>query len=337
MADRKQIKITLKPPGGKIKISLPPDPAPSAQSEETAPEADAQKTPEVPPSAPSPGTKQADAEQAASGIPKRIPALSLRQKPEKEKNVSPAPEQTTPGTEPETAQTVSETPKKIPAFSLRHEPEKEKAAPPAPANPGTEKKTPEQLRQDEAEIEALRKIREIEAMSQATEPSLLERYGLNRRRLFFLLFFIIVFILLLLYGLTMERGAKVVAEVKDPKGKFGKLLPQNNELFNELISDTPQAGQNNNQPPPGQQNAPPEKKVEPEPPKPPEPPQKSAEETAAEKLRDLVRKKVPAGFSRMNRSTCKRSPFCWGLPITPSAGMNICAGQMKIPNLISRT
>lgn len=259
MADRKQIKITLKPPGGKIKITLPADPAPPAKPVETPPAPDAPET--------------------ANSVPEAT-----------DSNVSsPAP------IPPAPTQQNAESPRKIPALSLRQKPEIEKTVSPDPAQPppGTEKKTPEQLRQDEAEIEALRKIREIEAMSQATEPSLLERYGLNRRRLFFLLFFIIVFILLLLYGLTMERGAKVVAEVKDPKGKFGKLLPQNNELFNELISDTPQAGQNNNQPPPGQQNAPPEKKVEPEPPKPPEPPQKSAEETAAEKLRDLVRKKVP--------------------------------------------
>lgn len=255
MADRKQIKITLKPPEGKIKISLPAESAPVAQPEETP------HVPDTP-------------------------------KPQKESFPAPAPE-AKPGN---TVKTANGPPKKIPALSLRHEPEKEKAAPPAPAetNPGTEKKTPEQLRQDEAEIEALRKIREIEAMAQAEESPLLERYGLNRRRLLFLLFFIIVFILLLLYGLTMERGAKVVAEVKNPKGKFGKLLPQNNELFNELVSDdAAQAGQNNNPPPPGQQNAPPEKKVEPEAPKPPEPPPKSAEETAAEKLQDLVRKKVP--------------------------------------------
>ena len=271
MSDKERIRITLKPKGGKIKISLPSS-ASSAVSEAPS-SSGSSASPVISSPSPAPQTPPPDSApgKASSGepadVPRKFPSLSLRRE-----TGSPAVSEAASPPSGSSASPVISSPSPVP-----------QASPPGG-------KTKEQIREDEAELEALRKIREIEAMAQAENLSGLERWGLNRRRLFFLLFFIAVFIFLLFYALTVERGAKVVAEVKNPKGKFGRILPQNNELFNELVGDAPQEGQKQE---PSGQNVKEEKKA-PAPPKPPEPPPKSPEELAAEKLRDLVRKNSPA-------------------------------------------
>ena len=270
MSEKERIRITLKPKGGKIKISLPSSASPAvpeAASPSGSSASPAVSSPSPVPQASPPGPAAGKASDGdGADVPRKLPSLSLRRE-----TASPAVSEAASPSGSSASPAVS-SPSPVP-----------QASPPGG-------KTKEQIREDEAELEALQKIRQIEAMAQAENRSLLERCGLNRRRLFCLLFFIIVFVFLLFYALTMERGAKVVAEVKNPKGKFGKILPQNNELFNELLGETPQAGQK--QDPPGQ-NAKEEKK-DPAPPKPPEPPPKSPEELAAEKLRELVRKNSPA-------------------------------------------
>ncbi len=181
-----------------------------------------------------------------------------------------------------------------PRIILRREPESAeprenagKEIPKVPVQQKEERKTEEQLREDAAEAEALLKIRQLEAMAELERGSVLERCGLTWRRILFLLFLAGVLVTLLLYAISMEKGAKAIAEAKDPKGEFGKILPQNNELFNELINDEPperQAGA-----PPAEQQV---KAVETKPEK-PEPPPKPPEETALEVLRELVKKKAP--------------------------------------------
>ncbi len=230
MAEKEQIKITLKPKGAKIKISLPEEP--EEKQQET-----------MPPS--------------SRDIPKETAEkvrISLRRNP-------------APAEPPPAAKIVRE------------------ESPPAPRE---EKKTEEQLREDAAEAEALLKIRRLEAMAQAETGSGLERFGLTKRKIIFILFLIGIFVTIFLYATSLEKGAKAIAEAKNPKGRFGKILPQNNELFNELINDEPPAQQNNN-PPPEQ----PEKAETEKVPEIPEPPPKPPEETAFETLRELVKKKAP--------------------------------------------
>ena len=182
MAEKEQIRITLKPKGAKIKISLPEEPA--------------EKQQEVMPPSP-------------RDVPKE-PAEKIR-------------------------------------ISLRHDPAPAEPPPMAkivreeqPPMPRQEKKTEEQLREDAAEAEALLKIRQLEAMAQAEAGNGLERYGLTKRKIIFILFLIGIFVTIFLYAASMEKGAKAIAEAKNPKGRFGKILPQNNELFNELINDEEQ-------------------------------------------------------------------------------------------------
>ena len=225
MAEKEQIRITLKPKGAKIKISLPEEPA--------------EKQQEVMPPSPRDVPKE----------PAEKIRISLRHDP-------------APAEPPPMAKIVREEP---------------------PPMPRQEKKTEEQLREDAAEAEALLKIRRLEAMAQAEAGNGLERYGLTKRKIIFILFLIGIFVTIFLYAASMEKGAKAIAEAKNPKGRFGKILPQNNELFNELINDEPQ--QQNSDPPPEQPAKTEAEKV----PAIQEPP----EETAFKKLRELVKRKAP--------------------------------------------
>lgn len=229
MAEKEQIRITLKPKDTKIRLSMPEEPAEKQQE-------------------PMPPSPRDVPEEPTEKI-----RISLRHAP-------------APAEPPPVAKIVREEP---------------------PPMPRQEKKTEEQLREDAAEAEALLKIRRLEAMAQAEAGNGLERYGLTKRKIIFILFLIGIFVTIFLYAASMEKGAKAIAEAKNPKGRFGKILPQNNELFNELINDEPQ--QQSNQPPPEQ----PEKTGTEEIPAAPEPPPKPPEETALETLRGLVKKKAP--------------------------------------------
>lgn len=145
--------------------------------------------------------------------------------------------------------------------------------------PSAERKKNEAEREEDLrEMEALQKIRELERMSPPERSPFLP----GKKMGCFLIFLVGIFVMLFLYSSTLDKGVRTISEIKKPDGKLAKILPQNNELFQELIQDPPPAAE----PPPPPPQAP-EKKEEASPQKPPG-------EIALDTLRKLLEKKAPS-------------------------------------------